>query len=43
VNDDLDLRYTISHRPRPGTTTVETLPYSGWLRPPGKLFVLLKN
>jgi hypothetical protein len=40
VNTAARLPYVVSHRVRPGTATLRTVPYSGWLYPDGVLYVL---
>jgi hypothetical protein len=40
INEDPRLAYTVANRPREGATVVKTVPYSGWLRPSGMLYIL---
>jgi hypothetical protein len=40
VNDFAELPYMIADRPRSDRTVIRTYPYSGWLRPGGRVYVL---
>src|SRR5262249_2343105 len=42
VNDFAELPYTIANRPIPNRRVLHSYPYSGWLQPGGRIYVLTR-